>query len=117
MPQTSIKDLVTIAALELSNALQNPAPADTFSHIGTEQLQVLRQLSEIFSASLPSTTTQHAPPISQASSQFRSKIPPGPVTLLSPPIQAQPSQQHRASLHALTGEGEPYTGAISEGGT
>jgi hypothetical protein len=44
MPHTSSKDLASIAALELSNALQNPAPAATFSHIGTSQLQALRQL-------------------------------------------------------------------------
>jgi hypothetical protein len=61
MPNTSSKDLASIAALELSNALQNPAPAAPFSHIGTAQLQALRQLSDIFSAALPSGTAQHAP--------------------------------------------------------
>jgi hypothetical protein len=45
IPQTSSKDLAAIAALELSNSLQNPAPADPFSHIGTAQLQALLQLS------------------------------------------------------------------------
>jgi hypothetical protein len=74
MPQTSSKDLAIVAALELSNALQNPAPVAPFSHIGMAQLQALRQLSEIFSAALPSTTIQHAPPVSQASSQFRSTV-------------------------------------------
>jgi hypothetical protein len=39
MPSTSSKDLASIAALELSNALQNPAPAALFSQIGTAQLQ------------------------------------------------------------------------------
>jgi hypothetical protein len=48
MPNTSSKNLARIAALELSNALQNPAPAAPFSHIGTAQLQALRQLSDIF---------------------------------------------------------------------
>jgi hypothetical protein len=66
MPKTSSRDLTAIAALELSNALQNPEPADPFSHIGTAQLQALRPLSEIFSAALPPTTTHHAPPMSQA---------------------------------------------------
>jgi hypothetical protein len=56
MPYSSSKDLASIAALELYNALQNPAPAVQFSHIGTAQLQALRQISEIFSATLPSTT-------------------------------------------------------------
>jgi hypothetical protein len=41
MPHTSSKDLTSIAALELSNALQNPAPAAPFSHIVTAQLQEL----------------------------------------------------------------------------
>jgi hypothetical protein len=77
MPHTSSKDLTSIAALELSNALQNPAPAAPFSHIGTVQLQALYQLSYILSAALPSGTAQHAPPVAQNSSQFRSTVPPG----------------------------------------
>jgi hypothetical protein len=74
MPNTSSKYLARIAALELSNALQNPPPAAPFSHIGMVQLQALRQLSDIFSAALPSGTTQHAPSVTQNSSQFRSPI-------------------------------------------
>jgi hypothetical protein len=62
MPHTSSKYLASIAALELSNALQNPAPAVPFSHSDTAQLQALRQLSDIFSAALPSGTAQHALP-------------------------------------------------------
>jgi hypothetical protein len=42
MSHTSSKDLASIAALELSNALQNPSPAAPLSHIGTAQLQALR---------------------------------------------------------------------------
>jgi hypothetical protein len=38
MQHTSSKDPASIAALELSNALQNPAPAAPFSHTGTAQL-------------------------------------------------------------------------------
>jgi hypothetical protein len=53
MPHTSSKDLASIAALELTHALQHPAPAAPFSQIGTAQLQALRQLSDIFSAALP----------------------------------------------------------------
>jgi hypothetical protein len=77
MPHTSSKDLANIAALELSNALQNPSHVALFSHIGTAQLQALRQLSEIFSATLSSVTSQHAPPVAQNSSKFRSTVPPG----------------------------------------
>jgi hypothetical protein len=65
----------------------------TFSHIGTAQLQALRQLSEIFSETLPSTTTQHAPPMSQASSQLRSTVPPYHVPFLGPHIQSPPSSK------------------------
>jgi hypothetical protein len=45
MPQTSSNYLAAIAALKLSNALQNPVPVAPFSHIGTAQLHALRQLS------------------------------------------------------------------------
>jgi hypothetical protein len=48
MPDTSSKDLASIADFELSTDLQNPDPAASaapFSHIGTAQLQALRQLS------------------------------------------------------------------------
>jgi hypothetical protein len=54
MPNTPSKYIASIAALELSNVLQNPAPSAPFSHIGTAQLQALRQISDIFSAALPS---------------------------------------------------------------
>jgi hypothetical protein len=43
------------------------------------QLQALRQFSDIFSAALPSGTSQHAPPLSQNSSQFRSTVQQGTV--------------------------------------
>jgi hypothetical protein len=91
MPQTSSKDLAAIASLELSNSLQNPAAVAPFSHIGTAQLQAMRQLSDIFTEALPTTTTQHAPPMYQASSQFRHTIPPDPVLMIGSPSQAQPS--------------------------
>jgi hypothetical protein len=71
----------------MSNALHDPAPVALFSHIGTSQLQALHQLSEIFSAALPSTTAQHAPPVAQTSSQLRSKVPPVHNPEVAPPIQ------------------------------
>jgi hypothetical protein len=88
MPHTSSNDLVSIAALELSNALKSPAPEAPFSHIGTAQLEALRQLSDILTAALPPTTTNHAPTMSQASSKFRNTIPLPPVPMLRSPIQA-----------------------------
>jgi hypothetical protein len=106
IPETSSKDLASIAALELSHALQDPSPAAPFSHIGTAQLQALRQLSDIFSAALPSGTAQHAPPLTQNSSQFRSTVQQGctthtrmprqpiPVTpIISPPLAPRYSQR------------------------
>jgi hypothetical protein len=66
MPRTSSKDLASIAAMEISHALQHPAPAAPFSQIGTAQLQTLRQLSYIFSAALP---TRPAPPTDPPSLQ------------------------------------------------
>jgi hypothetical protein len=74
IPHTFTKDMASIAALELSNALQNPSPAAPFSHIGTAQLQALHQLSELFSASISSRTAQQAPPVAKTSSQFRSTV-------------------------------------------
>jgi hypothetical protein len=106
MPSISSKDLASIAALELSNALQNPAPAAPFSHIGTAQIQALRQLLDIFSAALPSGTAQHAPPLTQNSSQFRSTVQQGCTThtrmprkpipatpMISPPFAPRRSQR------------------------
>jgi hypothetical protein len=91
MPTTSSKDLASIAALELSNALQNPAPAAQFSKIGTAQLQALRQLSDIFSAALSSGTKQHAPSLSQNSSQFRSTVQQGSANQTQMPQQPIPT--------------------------
>jgi hypothetical protein len=121
MPHTSSKDLISISALELSNALQNPAPVAPFSQIGTAQLQELRQLSEIFSAALPSGTSQHAPPVAQTSSQFRSNVPPAHILEVHPPhaSAACTSNSNPVSTPcpASISEGDPQTGAISEGGT
>jgi hypothetical protein len=104
MPHTSSKDLASIAALELSNALQNPAPEAPFSHIDTAQLQALHQLSEIFSAALPYGTAQHAPPVVQNSSQFRSTVPrshspQATPRIRDPPVPATPNQSPQLSQH------------------
>jgi hypothetical protein len=90
MPITSSKYLASIAALELSNTLQNPAPAAPSSQVGTAQLQALRQFSDIFSAALPSGTSQHAPPLSQNSSQFRSTVQQGTANPTRTPRQPPP---------------------------
>jgi hypothetical protein len=106
MPNTSSKDLASIAALELSNALQNPAPAAPFSHIGTAQLQALRQLPDIFLAALPSCTTRHC-----SRSRYWDKNSDATTTYSSDP-------KHIATTCSTSlSEGEPQPGAISEGDT
>jgi hypothetical protein len=98
MPSTSSKDLARIAALELSNALQNPAPAAPFIQIGTAQLQALHQLSDIFSAALPSGTAQNAPPLSKNSSQSRSTVQQGTADQTPMPQQPIPTPVCSPSL-------------------
>jgi hypothetical protein len=78
--------------------MQNPAPAAPFSNIGTAQLQALRQLSDIFSAALPPSTAQHAPPLSQNSSQFRSTVQQGTVDQTRMPQQPIPTPVRSPSL-------------------
>jgi hypothetical protein len=98
MPSTSSKDLASIAALELSNALKNPAPAAPSSQIGTAQLQALRQLSDILSAALSFGTEQHAPTLSQHSSQFRSTVQQGTADQTRMPKQPIPPPVRSHSL-------------------
>jgi hypothetical protein len=59
---------VYITKIKGTRIVDNPTLAAPFSHIGTAQLQALRQLSDIFSAALPYGTAQHAPPVAQISS-------------------------------------------------
>jgi hypothetical protein len=90
MPLASSKDLASIAAMELSHALQHPDPAAPFSQIGTAQLQALRQLSDIFSAALPPRTPPPASPSSLNSSQFGTTVRQGPSDQMPiPPKQVQ----------------------------
>jgi hypothetical protein len=90
IPNTSSKDPTSIAALELSNALQNPAPAAPFSHIGTAQLQALRQLSD-FSCSTSVWYSTTCTPIDTNSSQFRSTVKQGCTTHTWMPRQPIPA--------------------------
>jgi hypothetical protein len=119
MPSTSSKDLASIATLEFSNALQNPAPAAPFSQIGAAQLQALHQLSDTFSAAMPSGTSQHAPPLSQNSSQFRSTVQQGTVSPKRIPREPPPPNPSLISFtcSVALSEGDPHPGAIYEGDT
>ena len=51
MPKLSSADAATIAATELTHALQNPAPAAPFLKLGDEQLDAIKQLAKIFNTS------------------------------------------------------------------
>jgi hypothetical protein len=66
MPQTSSKDIASIAATELSHSLHNQAPGPPLNEIWSAQLQALCQLSDIFTESLPPASSQHSLPESQA---------------------------------------------------
>ena len=55
VPHTMVKCLTdrwwkkgTIAARELTHALQNPTPASPVSNIGDKQMEALQQLAELF---------------------------------------------------------------------
>jgi hypothetical protein len=88
MPQTSSKDIASIAAY----ALLHPAPAAPFNDIGTSHLQALHQLLDIFTTALPPTAIQNSPPLSQAVSQFINTIPPAPVPMFTSPGMVTPQQ-------------------------
>jgi hypothetical protein len=79
MPRTSSKDLASIAAFELYHALQHPAPVEPFIQIGKAQLQALRQLSDIFSAALPSRPTPPASPPSLKPTPIGTTVRQGPA--------------------------------------
>ena len=48
IPYRSSTENSTIAARELTHALQNPSPASPFSNVGDKQMEALNQLAEIF---------------------------------------------------------------------
>ena len=92
LPQTSSKDLASIAALELAHALQNPAPAGPFNEIGTAQLNAIRELSNIFTAALPPASVLRSSPVSPAVSLFRNTVEPAPSPTVLPTGQVTPPQ-------------------------
>jgi hypothetical protein len=100
MPHTSSKDLASIAAFELSNALQ--------THPQQRRLVTLEQRNfkhcanyQIFFQRHFHLEREHAPPLTQKSSQFRSTVPPGCNTqprMQEPPVPATPN---RSTSHLL----------------
>jgi hypothetical protein len=94
MPKTSSSDRATFAALDLADALQNPAPAAPFTNFGQAQLDAIRQLTEIFqtAAAQPTSTVSPAPaptalPTAQLSDQSPPREPASPLMVpASPPM-------------------------------
>ena len=58
IPFRSSAENTTKAATELIHALQNPAPAAPYVHIGDAQMQALDQLAEIFQCATVQTQQQ-----------------------------------------------------------
>jgi hypothetical protein len=82
IPQTASADAARKAASALTHALQNPAPATPFAHIGNDQMQALKALAQIFAT----TVTKRHP----AALRVANKEPPPPV-LHSYPLWSRPT--------------------------
>ena len=61
MPATFTADLVVETAKDLTHLLQNPAPASPFEKFGTETIQALATLADIFSQLKPKIPVVHSP--------------------------------------------------------
>ena len=61
IPYRSSTENATIAARELTHALQNPSPAPSFSNIGDKQMEALHQLAELFNRKRQKMTTHLTP--------------------------------------------------------
>ena len=65
MPYRSSTENSTIAARELTHALQNPFPASPFSNVGDKQMEALHQLAKLFQQAVTkndNTPNSVAPP-------------------------------------------------------
>jgi hypothetical protein len=98
MPKTSSADAAIQAALQLTHALQNPAPAAPFAQIGHEQITALQQLAAIFTTSAngtakdPTSDPATLPRVAAVSPASQNHAPPPRVVATVPaPIQ-QPAQ-------------------------
>jgi hypothetical protein len=57
VPGLSSDDVATMAALDLTHALRNPAPTTPFKQPGTDRMQAIKRLAAIFEAMVPKRTT------------------------------------------------------------
>ena len=120
MPAMSFADAATEAAWRLADALANPALAASFARFGTQTIDAIRQLANIFAATgappippqptrhtrtpmqLPRcqhSTDRHAPPrvLTAVPLSIPPRLPPDPPPRVDPPTHDPP---HRYSLHS-----------------
>ena len=113
MPTTTSTDSAIFAARDLIHALQNPAPAAPFAHIGNAQAQALHQLATIFEQALTPNTESHtlatpsprvdgpSPPMASPTPRVNRPSPrvePTPTrqrVMRTPPVRVNESPQHR----------------------
>jgi hypothetical protein len=84
MPQLSSTDILLMAAIDTSNALQNPHPEVKFTHVGDDTISALTALAEIFKFKFEKP---HIP-----------KIPALPAKVTSHPILASPMTPPRQMI-------------------
>ena len=123
IPAFSSADTATDAARFLADALANPALATPFARFGSQTMDVIRKLAEIFAASSTVTPTSTTPQIcthvttplprlqGNANPHTLSKVPPEvrphvpPQSPPAPPTTMQPSRinlHHRYPLRSCT---------------
>ena len=116
MPTTSSTDNAAEAARMLADALLHPAPASPFLSLGNKQMRAIRQLSDLFSTTIPDpkpstplTAPIHksqSPPILAPSPRVQirqPKVPSPRVPIIIPPsprvpVQMPPSRPHRIEI-------------------
>jgi hypothetical protein len=104
MPKTSSIDRATFAALDLADALQNPAPAAPFANFGQAQLDAIRQLAEIFQTAaapppiqVPPTPAPTALPTAPLPTQSPPRVPARPLRVPAPSLRRNPTRHPIAS--------------------
>ena len=93
MPYILLTEHTTIAARELTHALQNPTPASPFSNIGDKKMEALHQLAKLFQRAVTksgNTPNSVAPPNITQTRQ-------GPQAQIQTETQKNDAHPHRPS--------------------
>jgi hypothetical protein len=61
MPQLSSANILSMAANDMTDALQNPHPEVPFTHVGDETISALTELANIFKLKLQKAQTPTLP--------------------------------------------------------